>query len=84
MESALPIAATDGTLKRRFNGSAFAGHAHLKTGSLKEVRTIAGYLMDRHGRRLAVVMFVNHPNAAQSGEAQAALLNWVYEGAGAE
>jgi D-alanyl-D-alanine carboxypeptidase/D-alanyl-D-alanine-endopeptidase (penicillin-binding protein 4) len=79
-ESALPIAATDGTLKRRFNGSAFAGHAHLKTGSLKEVRTIAGYLMDRIGRRMAVVMFVNHPNAAQSGEVQKELLNWVYQG----
>jgi hypothetical protein len=26
-------------------------------------------------------MFVNHPNAAQSGEAQGELLNWVYEGA---
>jgi len=80
LESALPIAATDGTLKKRFNGSAFAGHAHLKTGSLKDVRTLAGYLVDRNGRRLAVVMFVNHPNAAQSDAAQAALLDWVYEG----
>jgi D-alanyl-D-alanine carboxypeptidase/D-alanyl-D-alanine-endopeptidase (penicillin-binding protein 4) len=83
-ESALPIAATDGTLKKRFNGSAFAGHAHLKTGSLQGVRTLAGYLVDRNGRRLAVVMFVNHPSAAQSGAAQKALLDWVYEGAVAE
>lgn len=80
LESALPIAATDGTLKKRFNGSAFTGHAHLKTGSLRDVRALAGYLIDRNGRRLAVVMFVNHANAAQSEDAQAALLNWVYEG----
>ncbi len=78
LESALPIAATDGTLKKRFNGSAFAGHAHLKTGSLKDVRALAGYLLDRNGRRLAVVMFVNHLNAKQSTDAQAELLNWVY------
>lgn len=80
LESALPIAATDGTLKKRFNGSAFTGHAHLKTGSLRDVRSLAGYLIDRNGNRLAVVMFVNHANADQSEEAQAALLNWLYEG----
>ncbi len=80
LESALPISAIDGTLKKRFNGSAFAGYAHLKTGSLKDVRTLAGYLIDRNGNRLAVVMFVNHANADQSEAAQAALLNWLYEG----
>ncbi len=80
LESALPISAIDGTLRKRFNGSAFAGHAHLKTGSLKDVRALAGYLIDRNGNRLAVVMFVNHANADQSEEAQAALLNWLYEG----
>jgi D-alanyl-D-alanine carboxypeptidase/D-alanyl-D-alanine-endopeptidase (penicillin-binding protein 4) len=83
-ESAMPIVATDGTLKKRFNGSAFAGHAHLKTGSLKDVRALAGYLNDRNGRRLALVMFVNHANATQSEAAQAALLEWVYQGARSE
>ncbi len=81
LESALPIAATDGTLKKRFNGHAFAGQAHLKTGSLRDVRALAGYLIDRNGRRLAVVMFVNHPDADRSLTAQTELLNWIYEGA---
>jgi D-alanyl-D-alanine carboxypeptidase/D-alanyl-D-alanine-endopeptidase (penicillin-binding protein 4) len=81
LESALPIVATDGTLKKRFNDSAFAGHAHLKTGSLKDVSALAGYLNDRNGRRVALVMFVNHPNAAQAEAAQSELLNWVYAGA---
>ncbi|MEW6131627.1 MAG: D-alanyl-D-alanine carboxypeptidase/D-alanyl-D-alanine-endopeptidase [Pseudomonadota bacterium] len=84
MESALPIGATDGTLKKRFNGSAFGGHAHLKTGSLDGVRSLAGYLLDRGGRRFAVVMFVNHANADRSEAVQAALLDWVYEGTAAE
>ena len=83
LESALPISAIDGTLRKRFNGSAFAGHAHLKTGSLKDVRALAGYLLDRGGNRFAVVMFVNHANAGQSEAAQAALLDWVYQGQGA-
>lgn len=81
LESALPISAIDGTLRNHFNGSAFAGHAHLKTGSLKDVRALAGYLLDRRGNRFAVVMFVNHANAGQAEAAQAALLDWIYEAA---
>lgn len=81
IESALPISATDGTLKNRFNGSAFSGHAHLKTGSLKGVRSLAGYMVDRGGRRFAVVMFVNHDNADRAVPVQAALLGWIYEAA---
>ena len=81
LESALPIVATDGTLKKRFNGSPYGGHAHLKTGSLKDVRALAGYLNDRNGRRLAVVMFVNHENAGKSEAAQSELLDWVWQGA---
>lgn len=80
LESALPISAIDGTLRKRFNGSAFAGHAHLKTGSLRDVRALAGYIIDRNHARMAVVMLVNHANADQSEEAQAALLSWLYEG----
>ena len=57
---------------------AIAGQAHIKTGSLSDVRSIAGYVLDRSGRRHAVTMIVNHPNAAQSQAAQDALLNWVY------
>lgn len=84
LESALPISAIDGTLRKRFNGSAFTGQAHLKTGSLRDVRALAGYLMDRNGSRMAVVMFVNHVNAGQSETAMAALLNWLYEGVAQE
>lgn len=84
LESALPIVATDGTLKKRFNGCGCSGHAHLKTGSLRDVRALAGYLNDRNGRRLIVVMFVNHDKADQSEAAQAELLNWLYAGAAVE
>lgn len=79
--SSLPIAAIDGTAKKKFNGNGFAGQAHLKTGSLEGVRGIAGYLLDRQGRRHIVVFLVNHPNAAQAQPAFDALLEWLWLGA---
>jgi len=78
--SSLPIAATDGTTKRRFHGNGFAGRAHLKTGSLDGVRGIAGYLLDREGQRHLVVFMVNHPNAARAQPAFDALLEWMWQG----
>ncbi len=76
--ASLPLVAVDGTMRRRMKGEAISGQAHIKTGSLADVRSIAGYVLDRSGRRHAVTMIVNHPNAAQSQAAQDALLNWVY------
>lgn len=79
-ESALPITATDGTLKRRFNGSALAGQAHLKTGTLRDVSALAGYVDVASGRCVSFVMLVNHANAGRSEAAQRALLEWVQAG----
>jgi D-alanyl-D-alanine carboxypeptidase/D-alanyl-D-alanine-endopeptidase (penicillin-binding protein 4) len=76
-ESALPIVAVDGTLKRRFNGSALSGTAHLKTGTLRDVSALAGYVFTQSGRRVSFVMLVNHANANRSEAAQRALLEWV-------
>jgi D-alanyl-D-alanine carboxypeptidase/D-alanyl-D-alanine-endopeptidase (penicillin-binding protein 4) len=75
-ESALPIVALDGTLKRRFRDSPLSGRAHLKTGTLRDVNALAGYLVDVHGRRVSFVMLINHPNAARAEAAQRALLEW--------
>ena len=79
-ESALPIAAVDGTLKRRFSGSPLGGHAHLKTGTLRDVSALAGYVYTLEGRRVSFVMLVNHPNARRSEPAQRVLLEWVQTG----
>jgi D-alanyl-D-alanine carboxypeptidase/D-alanyl-D-alanine-endopeptidase (penicillin-binding protein 4) len=79
-ESALPIVALDGTLKRRFNGSALGGNAHLKTGTLRDVSALAGYVYSAHGERVAFVMLANHANARRSEAAQRALLEWVQAG----
>lgn len=82
-ESAMPIVAVDGTLKKRFNGSTLAGNAHLKTGSLRDVRALAGYVMNAQGRRVSFVMLVNHAHAAGVEPAQRALLEWTMTGNGA-
>ncbi|MBE0623525.1 MAG: D-alanyl-D-alanine carboxypeptidase/D-alanyl-D-alanine-endopeptidase [Burkholderiales bacterium] len=78
--SSLPLVAHDGTMRRRLRSEAIAGQAHIKTGSLADARTLAGYVLDKHGRRLVVVLFINHPNAGAGQPAQDALLQWVYEG----
>jgi D-alanyl-D-alanine carboxypeptidase/D-alanyl-D-alanine-endopeptidase (penicillin-binding protein 4) len=78
--AALPIVAVDGTLKRRFNGSALGGNAHLKTGSLRDVSALAGYVDTARGDRVSFVMLVNHANARRSEAAQRALLEWIHAG----
>lgn len=77
--SSMPIAGLDGTMRRRVKNEGVAGQAHIKTGLLSEVRSMAGYVLDRSGRRLVVVMMVNHPNAHQAQAAMDALLRWAYE-----
>ena len=77
---ALPVAGLDGTARRRLDGSPARGQAHIKTGTLNGVRAMAGYLLDRHGRRHVVVMMVNHPEATASATAQDALLEWLWSG----
>ena len=76
--ASLPLAAADGTMKKRFNGAGVAGRAHIKTGSLDDVRAIAGYVLDVRGRRMVVVFIVNHRNASRAHPVEDALLEWVY------
>jgi serine-type D-Ala-D-Ala carboxypeptidase/endopeptidase (penicillin-binding protein 4) len=77
--ASLPLAGLDGTMRKRLVGDPLAGQAHLKTGLLSDARAMAGYLLDRHGRRQVVVMLMNHPNAPDAEAANDALLRWVWE-----
>jgi D-alanyl-D-alanine carboxypeptidase/D-alanyl-D-alanine-endopeptidase (penicillin-binding protein 4) len=78
--ASLSVFGSDGTLRYRPGGAA-AGRAHLKGGTLTGVQSIAGYVLDRKGRRSIVVMMVNHANAAAAQPALDALVEWVYEDA---
>lgn len=76
--ASLPLAAVDGTMRKRLSGADVAGQAHIKTGTLSGVRAIAGYVLDARGRRVVVVFIVNHANAGNAQPVQDALLRWVH------
>jgi len=73
--ASLPINGLDGTA--RFRSPLV--RAHLKTGSLRAVRGVAGYVLGDSGRRYVVVAILNHPNAGVDAARAplAALLQWV-------
>ena len=77
--SSLPISAVDGTMKKRLNGTTITGRAHIKTGLLNGVKTMAGYMLDKSGKRVAIVFFVNHSKSGNAQIAMDMLLHWVYE-----
>lgn len=72
--SSLPVAGIDGTMRR--NRSAAYGSAHLKTGSLRDVAAMAGYVRAASGRRYVLVAIANHANAGAARAAWDALLDW--------
>ena len=71
--SSLPVNGVDGTLKR---SKAPPGRAHLKTGSLRDVSGVAGYVLGASGRRHVLVAIINHPNAGAAKAALDALIEW--------
>ncbi len=75
--ASLPIVGIDGTASKRLAGSPAQGSAHIKTGTLDGVRSMAGYVLARNGHRYAVVLLINHPNAGASRDSQDAVLEWV-------
>jgi len=74
----LSIAGVNGTTARMARGpnSAARGNAWLKTGTLRDVTGIAGYVNAANGSRYAVVGFINHPNAPAARPALEALVEW--------
>lgn len=79
--SSLSLSGLDGTMARRFRNEPLTGMAHAKTGSLDHVAGLAGYLQTRSGRRLSVVVVLNHTDVHRGPgeEVQTALLKWLYE-----
>jgi serine-type D-Ala-D-Ala carboxypeptidase/endopeptidase (penicillin-binding protein 4) len=65
--SALPVAGVDGTLQNRMKGTSAAGNVRAKTGSLRYVYTLSGYVTTAAGERLAFsIMLNNYYNAERS------------------
>ncbi|HMT94126.1 D-alanyl-D-alanine carboxypeptidase/D-alanyl-D-alanine-endopeptidase [uncultured Thiothrix sp.] len=80
MLNSLPLLGQDGTLARRFRRSDLAGRTRLKTGTLRDVSAIAGYMLTRSGKRMIIVMQQNGQRSAGFGHSlQNLLLEWVFE-----
>ena len=78
--ASLPLAATDGTLRNRFDAPGMQGRIRLKTGRIDDVSALAGFVNAASGKTYVVVIIINHPGAQTgSGEAiQAELIRWVF------
>ena len=76
--ASLPVSGLDGTLKR---ARVTPGRAHLKTGSLRDVAGLAGYVLSDSGRRYVLVAVLNHPNARAARPALDALVQWAIDDA---
>jgi D-alanyl-D-alanine carboxypeptidase/D-alanyl-D-alanine-endopeptidase (penicillin-binding protein 4) len=70
--SSLPVTGLDGTMKR----SKVQASAHLKTGSLRDVAGVAGFVDTASGKRLIVVAILHHTNANAARPALDAMIDW--------
>jgi D-alanyl-D-alanine carboxypeptidase/D-alanyl-D-alanine-endopeptidase (penicillin-binding protein 4) len=57
--TALPVAGRDGTLAGRMQDTPAADNVRAKTGTMSNVRTLAGYVRTRDGESLAFVVMAN-------------------------
>ena len=77
--ASLPIVGVDGTMIRTLKNSAVKTRAHIKTGSLNDVASIAGYVKAKSGRWISVVCMINHAEANSARTSFNELLEWIYE-----
>jgi len=77
--SSLPIVAMDGGMRRRLGDTPAARRSRIKTGTLRDVTAVAGYVKDEAGATHLVVAMVNHPLAKRhvARPIVDSLLEWV-------
>jgi D-alanyl-D-alanine carboxypeptidase/D-alanyl-D-alanine-endopeptidase (penicillin-binding protein 4) len=63
----LSIAGVDGTIKKRFRNTVVKKRAWMKTGTLRRVKNIGGYVKNRAGKFYTVVIIINSPKAKYRG-----------------
>ena len=77
----LAVAGVDGTMKRRLRGTQVRGRGFFKTGTLRDVRSIAGYVKAANGKTYVMAILHNDPKARRrSLRAHDKLIEWVYAG----
>jgi len=74
----LSIAGVDGTIKRRFRNTAVNKRAWMKTGTLRRVKNIGGYVKNRAGKFYTVVILINSSKAKYRGaKLQDEIIQWL-------
>jgi len=68
---ALPIAGVDGSLTGRMKGTAAEGNLRAKTGTMSNIRSLAGYVTARDGEHLAFVILMNNFEGTSAAANQA-------------
>jgi D-alanyl-D-alanine carboxypeptidase/D-alanyl-D-alanine-endopeptidase (penicillin-binding protein 4) len=78
--ASLPVSGYDGTMAHRFRDTPLQGHAHIKTGLLDFVQSMAGYVTTADGKRYVVVMLHNDKRAhtRDAARLQDDIIQWVY------
>lgn len=75
-----PIAGVDGTLARRFRGTALESRLFAKTGGLNATAALSGYMTARSGRTLLFSIYANDiPDGASATSAMDAALVMIAE-----
>lgn len=77
--SSLAIAGEDGTVRRRLKANGARGKAHLKTGTLRDVSALAGYVQGASGKRYVLVSMTNDTKAFNTRAFNDALVQWLSE-----
>jgi D-alanyl-D-alanine carboxypeptidase/D-alanyl-D-alanine-endopeptidase (penicillin-binding protein 4) len=80
LQMSLPTAGVDGTMRNRLKSSPATGWARLKTGTLRNVVALAGYVVDARGRPWAVSMMINHEDADRGRPVLDALVDSIARG----
>lgn len=75
--SSLAISGVDGTMRRRLRDDEVRGMAHLKTGTLRDARALAGYVLGASGKRYIVVSVANGDRATAIRPFDDALISWL-------
>ncbi|HLL09797.1 MAG TPA: D-alanyl-D-alanine carboxypeptidase/D-alanyl-D-alanine-endopeptidase, partial [Rubrivivax sp.] len=77
LRMSLPTVGVDGTMRNRLKDSPASGWARMKTGTLRNVVALAGYVNDAQGRPWAVAMMINHEHALRARPALDALVDHI-------
>ena len=74
----LAIAGVDGTIKRRFRHTVVKKRAWMKTGTLRRVKNIGGYVKNKAGKYYTVVILINSTKAKYRGaKLQNEIMKWL-------